>query len=307
MFAQTTGISDGIKYFNNNDYKNAKNIFEQIFDNNDKNAETAYYLGRIFHSEKDTKKAEEWMEKAVDLDSDNAVYRYWLALAYWERSNHVNMFSGMRLGKKGVKELKKAIELKPNYVEAIIEYASFLHGAPGFVGGDKDLSRKQVENLIKINPSRGHLLKGIFLKRDEKYESALQEFDKANKINPDNDTTYYHIGLLYAQSKEQQKSFKSFEKSLSINPKNKNSLYQLGKTCVLAKTNTDRGIECLNLYLTDKSPDGNAGPDAAHWRLGMLFELNGDINQAIDEYKTAIKINPDKKKYKKALKNIQDK
>ena len=92
----------------------------------------------------------------------------------------------------------------------------------------------------------------------------MQEFDKANKINPDNDTTYYHIGLLYAQSKEYQKSFKSFEKSLSINPKNKNSLYQLGKTCVLAKTNTDRGIECLKLYLTDKSPDGNAGPDAAH-------------------------------------------
>ena len=61
----------------------------------------------------------------------------------------------------------------------------------------------------------------------------------------------------------------------------------------------------MKLYLQNDPDEDSPSLDAAHWRLGMIYVQMNEIDLARHEYKKAISLNPDDKKYKKALKKLK--
>ena len=124
-------------------------------------------------------------------------------------------------------------------------------------------------------------------------------------MKPDDANVYYQIGMLYQKIKQYKKAFQNFEKAVEIDPEAMDAFYQIGRTGVFSGENLDRSIESLKKYLLSEPKPGHPGHDAAHWRLGMLYEKDGKLNLAIHEYETALQLNPKEEKYKSALSKIK--
>ncbi|NIM97125.1 MAG: tetratricopeptide repeat protein [candidate division Zixibacteria bacterium] len=46
---------------------------------------------------------------------------------------------------------------------------------------------------------------------------------------------------------------------------------------------------------------------AAHWRLGMVYDLQGKVDLAIAETEKAVHLDPESKEYKNTLKELKKK
>jgi tetratricopeptide (TPR) repeat protein len=112
--------------------------------------------------------------------------------------------------------------------------------------------------------------------------------------------------MVHQEQKNYDRAFEVFEQMLEIKPGTAAALYQVGRTAVFSGANIDRGIECLNRYLTIEVPPGYPGPDGAHWRLGMLYEHKGDLATARQHYQTAVEMNPDDDKFRKSLETLAE-
>jgi tetratricopeptide (TPR) repeat protein len=84
-----------------------------------------------------------------------------------------------------------------------------------------------------------------------------------------------------------------------------NSMYQIGRTAVFSGTNLEKGIEFLTQYSKHKPGQDSPALDSVYWRLGMLYELQGNTDQAISAYESGLKINPDNSECKKSIKKLK--
>ena len=114
----------------------------------------------------------------------------------------------------------------------------------------------------------------------------------------------YQLGMLYQQLERYEATFDALEHICEIDPGALGALYQIGRTAAFSGTNLDRGIECLQVYLTKDVKPGYPGYDGAHWRLGILFEHKGDVATARTEYETAMRLNPEQDSYRDALEKL---
>jgi tetratricopeptide (TPR) repeat protein len=82
------------------------------------------------------------------------------------------------------------------------------------------------------------------------------------------------------------------------------ALYQLGRTGALSGKNLDRGEAALLRYLELDPPRGQPSHAAARWRLGLIHEHRGHTDQAREQYRAALGLEPDFQPAKDALKRL---
>jgi len=70
---------------------------------------------------------------------------------------------------------------------------------------------------------------GMFYLINEKYDKAIEEFDRVIKINPGNAEAYYNIGLAFESKNMPEKAKEMYKKALEKNPKHKLSREHLEK------------------------------------------------------------------------------
>jgi tetratricopeptide (TPR) repeat protein len=114
-----------------------------------------------------------------DMRFGEAYYR--LALTEMKLGNYGEAFRGLR----------RAVELQPTNTDAITKLADMYMGGataqtnqrPALMAEAKDLSDK----LIKLNPESfdGHRIRGQLALLNKEGPEAVAEFEKANKVNPD--------------------------------------------------------------------------------------------------------------------------
>jgi tetratricopeptide (TPR) repeat protein len=66
--------------------------------------------------------------------------------------------------------------------------------------------------------------KGLIFNKLGKYGEALEFFEKALELDPDNAETWYEKGLSLKKLKQYQEALKSFNKALKIDPEYKLAL-----------------------------------------------------------------------------------
>ena len=92
--------------------------------------------------------------------------------------------------------------------------------------------------------------------------------------------------------------------TLTVDPEATNALYQIGRTGVISGENLDRAIAALQQYLTTEPPAGQPTLANAHWRLGMCYELKGELDKARSEFEAALALNPNDESAQKSLDNL---
>jgi tetratricopeptide (TPR) repeat protein len=91
---------------------------------------------------------------------------------------------------------------------------------------------------------------------------------------------------------------------LKTAPDNYPALFQLGRLAAISGERIDRGMEVLKQCLAMTPPVASPGHDAAHWRLGNLWEKKGDKKIARAEYQAALAVTPNYPQAIEALKKL---
>ncbi|MCX6951134.1 MAG: tetratricopeptide repeat protein, partial [Verrucomicrobia bacterium] len=99
--------------------------------------------------------------------------------------------------------------------------------------------------------------------------------------------------------------FAEFDEVLRANADDFLALYQVGRAAALSGERLERGREALQRCLTLVPPSGDGMPTLAstHHRLGNILEKLGDRPGAQAHYAAALRLLPDFRPEKEALRN----
>ncbi len=149
------------------------------------------------------------------------------------------------------------------------------------------------ESLWAENPD-DYIAKGNQLANIKQYAEAIEQYQKAVKMDPKNNRANFLISLCYAQSGDLDRGL-SYAQLTSKNDPSYNSFYNLG-LIYSARKESDKALEAFDqaLILNPKSFD-------AEYQKGLVYANLKKYDQAIPFYQKALMLNPSLDKVRLAL------
>jgi len=204
--------------------------------------------------------------------------------------------------------------------------ASFLTGCsnnsqqgPNASGKGQDASQARTEFEISKDPpftSQTHFAAGQLAESQGSPLSAVDQYQKAIKLDPKNTAALYRLGIVYAQLKRYSEAVSVWKQYVNTTEANATAFSNLGFCCELAGRNdeaetayrqgitkdprnkpcrinyglmlarhgfTDQAVVQLQCVLT---------PSQVHYNIASVLEGQGRTEQAKYEFQKAIELNP---------------
>jgi tetratricopeptide (TPR) repeat protein len=270
------------------------------------------YLAKIY-MDTDLDEAEEWIEKAVNINVNDAEAHY-VRGAIMGRQASGSIFSALSYADKSVNSFTKAVELEPESLKYRKGLMQFHTSAPSLAGGDLDIAKVQVDKIKLLDPKAGleaEINYELSQDNDALAENLLREAKLAYKDIPD---FFFQAGMFQQRKENYQAAFEELAVAISKNAETEesvvakyNAMYQLGRTSVLGESNIDAGIKALQEYILEAPDlDGLSPKPWAEFRLANLMALNSQKLEAKTIYLRLAKTDNKElaKQAKKAAKRI---
>ena len=130
------------------------------------------------------------------------------------------------------------------------------------------------------------LRKGAGLIHHDKFDEAIDEFNKVIAADPKSASAYYNLGFAYDKKGDPAKAIANFTKAIEIDATLTDAYYNRG-FAYYKKGDFNNAIADYNKVI-ETSP---ASADA-YYGLGLVYSKKGDLDQAISAYTKAIKARP---------------
>jgi predicted Zn-dependent protease len=156
---------------------------------------------------------------------------------------------------------------------------------------ERDYSKAE-ENLIKaikLNDSQApfYNLLGFVRLQQKKYKGARESFNKALSVDPNFQPSIYGMGLVNFFKENYSLAIQNFKKSLKLYPSHALSYLGLGKSYYHLRQYSE-----AIPYLKEFSRVAPRHPEI-HGLLGICYEMTGNLDAAIVEYKYQLQVAPD--------------
>jgi tetratricopeptide (TPR) repeat protein len=300
----SASLQSAVRLFDARDYSQAKAELAPVAAAEPGNAAAAYYLGRIAIVDGDVETAVSWLERATKLEPGNVTYQRWLGRAYAREVRRSGRFKQIRLAKKIRHAFETAVSLAPDDVDARHDLMQFYMLAPGFVGGGMGKAKAQAREIAARNPMLGTVAQGWIAEAEKDDPRAVREYEAALTQFPDSSDAYVSLGALYQRTKAWDKAFDVYERLVKARPDLAEGYYLIGRTASLAGTNLPRGEEALKAYLAKMPDEGDAPLSSAHYRLGVIYEIQGRVPEAEQQYESALRFDPGEPGARDALERL---
>jgi tetratricopeptide (TPR) repeat protein len=206
-------------------------------------------------------------------------------------------------------ELNRALELDGENADAMEEKIGFLAHAPGMAGGDLDEAATWVEKLKRLDPERGTILEAELEFKKGNEERGLEIWRNALQKNPADGDLRLRLAYWYQSHEKWHEADREFELlTAGEDPRLVLlGLYQRGRTRVLGEFEPQKAVELMAEYVEKLGEPSPTLPSAssAWWRSGNAWEQIGDTGAARRAYDTALRLDPDNKEARKALKALR--
>ena len=299
-------LEKGKKLFKEEKLPEAKVILEQVIKADPQNHEAYFILGKIYFSEKNYDKSIEYFKQAVDLKGSVSDYHLWYGSSYIMKAQKSDKLKAFFSAQKGMGELEKAVKLDSTNTEARFTLFQYYLGAPVAAGGNKKKAEDEIQIIQSLDPYSGAQAWAIYWEKEKDLIKAEEYLKEAVKL--DTSSTFrakYSLGYFYQLNNKYDKAITAFKEILAKNPREMNALYQLGKTYILVKDNLKEAENCFKKYLKVKPSKNSPTWATAHWRLGIVYDLEGKKESALREVKKALELEPDNKEFMKTLQELQ--
>lgn len=223
------------------------------------------------------------LEAARNHDLATAIRKFRMTLEYLPKSPAVHYSLGSAYLQQGdinraAVEFRKAIALKPEYAEAYfnmavaLERRNDLNGAITFY-----------RYAVQLRPqwAHAHDALGFLLARHGELPAAQSELEAAIKIKPDLASAHLHLGTVLWLQHQHTQALVELRKAASLNPSSAEAHYYLE----IAERQQEQ--PALN-----KARGKSAAANLASNR-GEEDLLDGNLDAAIREFRSAIQVSPD--------------
>ncbi len=286
------------KLVNEGELNKAKIILDDLYDKNDEEPEVNYLLAVISLRENNFDDAIDYLDDAIEADENNYKYYNMLGNAYGMKAQNSGAFEAAFAAPKAKSNWEKALELKPNYLNAKQALFQYYLNAPGIMGGDNDKARLIADEILNILPALGHVyLANYYLVADEDFKKVHRELKLSMTIDP-NDTLYNRIaransnmlntlGYRYLNNENYPQSKKAFLQAIDLSPQRANPYDSLGDYFV-AEANYDSALICY-----EKALEQDPKFFTSKVNKGKMLEKLNRKDEAIAIYKELVKESPD--------------
>ena len=292
--------STGIKLIEQRKYAEAQSFFEGKIEANKKDADAHFQLARALYFQRNYDDAHDAIDDALDLNDKDARYHLLRGQILGTIAQNANVFKQGILAPKVKNAFLRAVELDPTLIEARSGLFSYYSMAPGIMGGSEEEALKQADEIIKLNPFRGHLILGNYYQRKEEVVRAEAEFKKAIEAEPKNVGGHKRLGYLYVNQKQYNDAYAQFQVYIDIDPKNPDAYDSYGDA-LFAQEKYDEAIEKYNtaLFL-------NRSFSSSIFQLGACYEKKGLKSKAVETYQWYLTVEPTGRNADAAKKKIKE-
>lgn len=297
-------VSEGQALYDSGDLEGARAEFESAFEAGPDKARAAFMLGRVFQDANDLKPAVKWFEKAVKLAPDVSEYHQRLGEALGQFISEASMLTKMRKAGRVRKSFERAVELDPDNLEAHRGLIVYYLRAPGVAGGGRDKAEAAARELAKRDAIQGHRAWADIYLNYEEDENALGEIDAILAAKPDDENALLVRGVVLSRMGEYGRALEHYRNWLEHSPDEMSALYQLGRVSAISGDSPAEGAAALRRYVRHQPTAGEPKLAWGHLRLGQNYLHMGDRDQAEAEYRNALKLEPDHKQARAALRDL---
>src|SRR5213080_427967 len=303
---QETGLEAGRRAYEASDYAKAIQALQAAAAKDPQNGDVQLLLVKSYLELQEYDPTIKSAEKAVAIDPQNSVYHEWLGRAYGEKADHASLFSAISLAKKTRKEFETAIQLDAKNFSARQALIEFDCSAPGLVGGGEDKAVRQIEQLAEMDAAEGHYAKGNCRRQKKDFTAADEEFTTALESNPKSAELIYDVGDYAVKRSQPARLLAVADAGKRVAPSDLREKFYRGVALVLKKEGSEEAERLLKEY-AKRAPtrSGYPRPAAAHAWLGRLFEDQNKMEEAAQEFESALKLDPKNKMAQEALKRLK--
>ena len=297
------------RLYNGGLYRQAAEALTAAIQRDPQESSLHYWLGRCFYELRDYNRAIASLERALALEPERSDYHDWLGKSYGrkaEEANRFTPFTSISLAHKTHREFETAVRLDATNLEAQRDLIRYLVNAPGIVGGSQGAAEQRVRALAAIDPVEGALAQAELFASRKKFEEANQEYRKLLDLKPDRIGVYFEIAEYYRDHGDGARMSEAVEAGAPLAPSDHRLDYYRGIALILANQNPAEAEKDLRHYL-DTVPDNANVPShsTVHEWLGKLYEREGQLDRAVQEYQAALISDPRDKQASEALKALQ--
>jgi tetratricopeptide (TPR) repeat protein len=297
------------RLYNGGLYRQAAEALTAAIQREPQESSLHYWLGRCFYELRDYNRAVSSLERAIALEPDRSDYHDWLGKSYGrkaEEASRFSPFSSISLAHKTRHEFETAVRLDSNNLEAQRDLIRYLMNAPGIVGGSEPAAEQRVHALSAVNPIEGELAQAELLASRKKFDEANQQYRKVLDLKPDRIGVYFEIAEYYRDRGDARQMSEAVEAGALLAPSDHRLDYYRGIALILGNRNQGEAEKDLHRYL-DTVPDNDNVPShsTTHEWLGKLYDKEGQLDRAAQEYRAALILDPRNKQASEALKALQ--
>jgi S1-C subfamily serine protease len=144
------------------------------------------------------------------------------------------------------------------------------------------------QGWVKAEPGNAlaHAILGEAYGNLKQYSQAVETFQTALRLNPEDAETWYNLGNIYSSLNQISQAMDAYRTALRLNPELAVAWYSLG----LAYQHLKQYPQAVDAYRTALRLNPE---DAMAWNnLGFIYGHINQISQAVGAFQTALRINP---------------
>jgi non-specific serine/threonine protein kinase len=206
--------------------------------------------------------------------------------------------AGRESMERGIVLLEQALEIDPNYVEAMVELAGALELKASFLSTPELFERSLAlaERAIALRPddAAAHVQRGDTLLAMNRPDEAVAALQLGVKLHPDRASAHGSLARAYWLGKGRvNDAIREFEETLRLNPQAGYTHLQLALLYSLrGEYDAAERIARQAILLQDQIMSGTTGLIivGAHARLGYALYRHGQYDEAIREYRRELEL-----------------
>ena len=189
-------------------------------------------------------------------------------------------------------QLRNEQQMNRYHAEALSRLARSYYEEDSEDSQNRQQAIQYANRAIRMDDSlwEPHFTLGQVYRETDLLEDAIDEFKKAARLNPDNAAIFYELGNAQFRAGRYREARGSYESCVDIDPYYRNSYYNLATTFL----RLDQNNKALEAYRFAARVRDDA---RAEYQIGNILLGQGDMQGAVDRFKTAASLEPTEGRY----------
>lgn len=147
------------------------------------------------------------------------------------------------------------------------------------------------QNHASQNNALLHFVLGTLLRREDRFDEALDEFTESSRLMPDFPETHSQLSYLFYRTDDSDAALAEARTALSMDPANAEAYRYLG-LALYAQGHYDAALHAFDEAL-GREPEGSLANADVYFDMGITHRDRGDLRRAAIAYRHALSLRPD--------------